>query len=239
MGRPYIVCHMLQSIDGKISGNFFNFESTLNLSMIYQQMAKAYKGNAIIYGSVTLVERYGDSKTLDLESFSKETVEKKDYIHHGLEKSWVIAIDPHGDIGWSNEVLKDNRLKTKGVITVVSDSVSNEYLAYLQSLNISYLIGGQVNNFNLKEIVKKLKDKFGIEKIMLQGGGIVNGTFLSADLIDEISLIIAPIVGGDQAATLFGNGEYLKAEISPVKYSLTKSEPLTDSGIWLNYHKKK
>lgn len=239
MGRPYIVCHMLQSIDGKISGNFFNFESTLNLSMIYQQMAKAYKGNAIIYGSVTLVKRYGDSKTLDLESFSKETVEKKDYIHHGLEKSWVIAIDPYGDIGWSDEVLKDNRLKNKAVITVVSDSVSDEYLAYLQSLNISYLIGGQVNNFNLKEIVKKLKDKFGIEKIMLQGGGIVNGTFLSADLIDEISLIIAPIVGGDQTATLFGNGEYLKAEISPVKYSLTKSEPLTDSGIWLNYHKRK
>lgn len=239
MGRPYIVCHMLQSIDGKISGNFFNFESTLNLSMIYQQMAKAYKGNTIIYGSVTLVERYGDSKTLDLESFSKETVEKKDYIHHGLEKSWVIAIDPYGDIGWSDEVLKDNRLKNKAVITVVSDSVSDEYLAYLQSLNISYLIGGQVNNFNLKEIVKKLKDKFGIEKIMLQGGGIVNGTFLSADLIDEISLIIAPIVGGDQTATLFGNGEYLKAEISPVKYSLTKSEPLTDSGIWLNYHKRK
>ncbi|WRK52512.1 hypothetical protein SD457_19490 [Coprobacillaceae bacterium CR2/5/TPMF4] len=51
------------------------------------------------------------------------------------------------------------------MITVVSDSVSNEYLAYLQSLNISYLIGGQVNNFNLKEIVKKLKDKFGIEKL--------------------------------------------------------------------------
>ncbi len=130
-------------------------------------------------------------------------------------------------------------MKNKGVITVVSDSVSADYLAYLQSLNVSYLIGGQANNFNLKEIVKKLRDIFGIEKIILQGGGVVNGTFLSADLIDEISLIIAPIVGGDQSATLFGNGAYLKAEISPVKYSLTKSEILTDSGIYLNYHKRK
>ena len=156
MERPYIVCHMLQSIDGKISGNFFNFESTLNLALIYQQMAKEYNGDAIVYGSVTLVERYGDSKTLDLTSFSKEIVEKKDFIHHGLEKSWVIAIDPHGEIGWSSEVLKDSRLKNKGVITVVSDSVSADYLAYLQSLNVSYLIGGQANNFNLKEIIREL-----------------------------------------------------------------------------------
>ena len=104
---------------------------------------------------------------------------------------------------------------------------------------VAKLIILQANNFNLKEIVKKLRDIFGIEKIILQGGGVVNGTFLSADLIDEISLIIAPIVGGDQSATLFGNGAYLKAEISPVKYSLTKSEILTDSGIYLNYHKRK
>ena len=35
MNRPYVICHMLQSIDGKIAGGFFREKETTKLAKIY------------------------------------------------------------------------------------------------------------------------------------------------------------------------------------------------------------
>ena len=58
MNRPYIICHMLQSIDGRISGQFFHDENTQNLSSIYKEMSNQFTADGIIYGSVTVMDTY-------------------------------------------------------------------------------------------------------------------------------------------------------------------------------------
>lgn len=35
MNRPYVICHMLQSIDGKIASGFFREKETTKLAKIY------------------------------------------------------------------------------------------------------------------------------------------------------------------------------------------------------------
>ena len=47
MNRPYIICHMLQSIDGRISGQFFHDENTQNLSSIYKEMSNQFTADGI------------------------------------------------------------------------------------------------------------------------------------------------------------------------------------------------
>ena len=44
MNRPYVICHMLQSIDGKIAGGFFREKQTLELAKIYSDISKDYMG---------------------------------------------------------------------------------------------------------------------------------------------------------------------------------------------------
>lgn len=237
MERPYIICHMLQSIDGKIAGNLFDFATTLKLSSYYQKMSIDFHGDAIVYGSVTLVERYGNSKNLDLSNFSNYQTDCKDFVYRDEKKQWVIGIDPLGEIGWDASCLKSDRLLNKNVIVILSDEVSDSYLGYLRSLNISYLIAGTKDDLDLVMAMQKLKDLFGINKITLQGGGIINDSFLTLGLIDEISLIIAPIASGDNTATLFSDGKHLLNPVNSKEFVLKQCQPLENSGVYLNYQK--
>ena len=51
MKKPYIICHMMISIDGKITGDFFSYKES-------QQAGEYYDSKAIIYGKnlITLVK---------------------------------------------------------------------------------------------------------------------------------------------------------------------------------------
>ena len=42
----------------------------------------------------------------------------------------------------------------------------------------------------------KLRRHFGIARLLVEGGGGINGAFLAAGLVDEISLLLAPAVDG-------------------------------------------
>ena len=44
--------------------------------------------------------------------------------------------------------------------------------------------------------LETLKRDLGIERIMLEGGGGANGALLRAGLIDELSLVICPVIDG-------------------------------------------
>ncbi|WP_406590100.1 TetR family transcriptional regulator C-terminal domain-containing protein [Bacillus atrophaeus] len=61
-------------------------------------------------------------------------------------------------------------------------------------------------------VVKKLKNLFSIDKLMLEGGGFLNGSFLNEGLIDELSLILVPIADG-ASNSAFGSKEALFREV--------------------------
>ena len=115
-------------------------------------------------------------------------------------------------------------------LEVLSDEVSNEYLHYCQEKRISYIFAGK-NKIDIKTSLVKLKKLFGIDKVVLQGGPILDGAFISDDLIDAISIIITPCtaVGGE---TLFKPSKY-------VEFQLVECEKLSNSNVWLRYIKKK
>jgi riboflavin-specific deaminase-like protein len=43
----------------------------------------------------------------------------------------------------------------------------------------------------------------GVERLMVEGGGVVHTQFLSADLVDELQLVVAPFFVGDSTAPRF------------------------------------
>ena len=81
------------------------------------------------------------------------------------------------------------------MITVLTEQVSDDYLAFLQSKGVSYLFGGKTD-LDWERVLEKLRKEFGIRKLLLEGGGKINGSFLAANLIDELSVLVAPIADG-------------------------------------------
>src|SRR5271165_5148135 len=48
------------------------------------------------------------------------------------------------------------------------------------------------SSIDLTDAVNQLGEHFGIRTLLLEGGGHINGAFLEADLIDEVSLLVVP-----------------------------------------------
>jgi riboflavin biosynthesis pyrimidine reductase len=76
---------------------------------------------------------------------------------------------------------------------VLTEQVSDAHLAGLRQDQVSYIFGGE-RELDLGLALEILNRELGIERLLLEGGGGSNGTFLRAGLIDEISLAICPAV---------------------------------------------
>ncbi|HEX4348789.1 MAG TPA: dihydrofolate reductase family protein [Verrucomicrobiae bacterium] len=88
------------------------------------------------------------------------------------------------------------------MVLLVTDRVSNDYLAHLQAASVSYLFCGK-REIDLHVTLQKLGDAFKLRKLMLQGGGRFNGAMLKAGLVDEISHLTVPIADGGAGVSSF------------------------------------
>ena len=232
MNRPYVICHMLQSIDGKIAGGFFREKQTLELVKIYSDISKDYNGDAIIYGTTTAQEMFSSSKTVPV--LNQKPIQKIDYIYKNDKNKWIVVIDPQGQISFDQFVYQNPRLKDKNLIVILTENISSQYLETLKSLNISYLFTGK-DEIDLRLALEKLYDLFSIKKLLLQGGGITNTYFIKEDLIDELSLVVSPVLSGEEKQpNIFEDcHEYIGQT-----FDLKQSDLLMKSGFYLKYVRK-
>lgn len=72
---------------------------------------------------------------------------------------------------------------------LTSENVSSAYINYLNQNNISWIATGK-EHVDLKRAMAILADEFGIKRLAVVGGGKINGGFLKAGLVDEISILL-------------------------------------------------
>lgn len=143
----------------------------------------------------------------------------------------AIAVDSHGKLRWESNDMRGDRL-----VVVTTGRAPSGYLADLREKSISYLIGGK-SEIDFAAVLARLHRHFGIRKLMLEGGGGINGSFLTADLIDEISLLLCPFADGStQAPTVFDADESrLKKKATALRLVAVGTRP--GQVVWLRYRK--
>ncbi|PFK43156.1 hypothetical protein COJ23_25270 [Priestia megaterium] len=185
---------------------------------------------------VTLEEHFTFGHKIDLTTENISTIPRTDYVDNKDAKTYVVAVDPSGKLGWTKNYISQGRENSSGdhIVEVLTEQVSDAYLAHLQKLGISYIFGG-TESLNFTVVVEKLKNLFSIERLIIEGGGVLNGSFLNKGLIDELSLVFVPIAdGASNSMTLFETGNYLKRP-QPVNFFLKGVQKLDDGGLWLRY----
>lgn len=100
-----------------------------------------------------------------------------------------IVSDPEGDL-----YLTSSTVRGDNILVIVGRNVTEEYLAHLRELRISYVIVSDATR--LREGLEAVGHNFGIRSISVQGGGILNGALLAERLIDELSLVVYPGIDG-------------------------------------------
>ena len=141
--------------------------------------------------------------------------------------AYEIIIDTKGTLLWEDSTTYDRPL-----LIVTSESVTKEYLSYLESKHISWIACGSPR-VHLKKICELLYKEFKIERMTVVGGGHINAAFLKEGLLDEISILIgAGIDGRANQPAIFDGLE----EDHPVTVLKLSSVQTYDSGaVWIRY----
>lgn len=202
----------------------------------YDQLATRFHADGWMVGRTTMEEfAEGTARTF----VTAEPNSRDPFVGTRNGRDVAVAIDLHGRLHYgSDNVLGDH------VVTVLGPQVSADYLAGLRHDGVSYLFtasegddGFGSQEGELRHAMNVLGETFGIKTLLLQGGGITNGAFLKAGLIDEISLIIYPGIDGLAGApTIFeyrGSPEERPAAGQYLRH--TSTETLDTGSVWLRY----
>jgi riboflavin biosynthesis pyrimidine reductase len=141
------------------------------------------------------------------------------------------VLDAHGKIAWGRADIGDDP-----IIAVLSETVSDAHLAGLRKDGVSYIFAGE-RDLDLALALDILNGALGIKRLEVNGGGVTNGAFLRAGLIDEVSVAIFPAVDGAKGAPcVFDSGDDEAGAPAPLSaMTLESSEVLEGGAVWLRY----
>jgi 2,5-diamino-6-(ribosylamino)-4(3H)-pyrimidinone 5'-phosphate reductase len=226
-----VICHMAGSVDGRIVVNGWPKSAATAVRREYEQVHASYEADGWMCGRITMQPFAGATRSEDAVAREHSGAPRENFVAPGAHESFAFTIDPSGRLAWqSNDIDGDH------VVTILSERVSDEYLAFLRERGVSYLLAG-ARDLDLDGALEKIGALFGVRTLMLEGGGGINGAMLRAGLVDEVSVLLAPVVDGRIGTpALFDvdNGGDSDA-VQPWRLALEHVERRSDDVLWLRY----
>lgn len=227
MNKPYIICYMMTSVDGRIDcemvGQLAGVED-------YYHLLDELGLQSTISGKTTAqleLAELGEFKPENNSTFGKESVSKKTDSSNG----YTIVMDTNGTLLWKHDSQYE-----KPHIIIISKQVSQEYLTYLDEKNISYIVTGDTR-IDLAAACKALKETFGIKRLGIVGGPAINTAFLDAGLLDEVILLIgAGIDGRASFPSVFQRED--NGYSKPIPLKLVEVKTYDSDAVFIRYKAK-
>ena len=224
--RSRVICHMMTSIDGRILTDGWPLSAEGRRQ--YEQVHASYAPDGWLCGRITMEQHFAQGARSDAEvAREHHGAPREDFRAAGDHNSFAFAVDGRGKLSWAT-----NDLDGDHVVAILTERVSDEYLASLRECGVSYVLAG-ARETDLPLALEKIGAQFGVRTLMLEGGGSINGSMLRAGLVDEVSLLVTPIVDGRVGTpALFDvEGDPLR----PQRLALEAVERRADDVLWLRY----
>ena len=226
MSKPYIVCHMMTSVDGRI-----DCAMTAKLKGVddYYHTLSELACPSTLSGRVTAELELALPGRFNAKS--KEPYGKEGYAKNSDSTGYEVVVDTKGSLLWEND-----EGNSKPHLIITSEDVSKEYLEYLDDRHISWIACGK-NSIDLAKAMEILQDSFHVERLAIVGGAAINGAFLDAGLLDEVSILIGLGIDGRKGMPAVFDG--LPMEREPFALKLNKVKAFDDGAVWLRYSLEK
>lgn len=212
---PRVIIHNSISLDGSLT----NFD--VNMEFHYQ-IAGKYKPNAHLIGSNTIktgIELYGITSQEEKNDLKKpDRDEKLPY--------WII-IDTKGSLQGILHMVRRFEF-CKDIVVLISEKTSKNYINYLMERDYNFYIVGK-EHINLKKSFEFLFKNYKVKNLLTDCGRILSNLLLNQGLANEISLLIHPVVVGDESYNIFDNVN------KKIILKQLKNEILDQGFIWLVY----
>ena len=219
MKRPYMICHMMSSVDGRIDC----------------AMTEKLPGDEEYYSSLDSLScptRISGRVTAEMEMAEGKFEKRNPPIPYGKEgwskkcdsDGYEVIIDTYGTLIWGES--------ERPLIIVMSEKADEEYLSYLDGRNISWIVSGR-DKVDLSRAMEILFGVFGVERAAVVGGGRINAGFLREGLLDEVSILIGAGIDGREGETSVFDG--LGKNSSVVPLSLNSVRSFESGAVWIRY----
>lgn len=221
--RPTIILNIFSSIDGRITtAPNRNVAEWTQLGLdggandVSHRLFDELECDGLISGSESLMVWGNHHVQVDTE------------IYWPKKSKAYIVFDGRGRL---------NFVQTEGLLVVTRNHVSPAYINQLKEKNIPYITAGDGEQIDIPIALERLYES-GFRRLGLSGGGKINGAFLRQDLIDEFSIVVAPLaVGGAITPTIFDTGD-VDSVSQLTALELIQSRVINEKLVWMHYRKK-
>lgn len=222
MKKPYIVCHMMTSLDGRI-----DCKMTESLPGVEEYYSTLEELNAKTHLSGRNTAEMEMSLPGEFKAKTKDKISKEGFYKATESDGYEIIADSKGRLLWNETTNEENPL-----LILTSENVSIEYLDYLKERNISWIATGK-DKVDLVKACEILANQFNIERMAIVGGGHINGAFLEKSLIDEVSILIGAGIDGREGMASVFDGLAKESNVIPLHLESVKT--FSSGAVWLRY----
>jgi riboflavin biosynthesis pyrimidine reductase len=213
---------MVTSIDGRLHPSRFTASpdgTRRDWSGQYEKIHASLQANAWLVGRVTMAEM---SKTGPHAPAGPWEIERPIHVAQTDAATFAVALDPSGKLHFEGAKLSGDH-----VIVLVGRDTPDSHLAELTADGVSYIVSA-ATEYDIPSLLDVLAREFGITHLVVEGGAKTNGTFLAAQVIDELRVLIAPALDG--AEQVQGIVDYRNGLAGVVRLQF-KSADVLDHGV--------
>ncbi len=228
--KPDVTCLMAVSIDGRTRPSRWR-PARKDEGDVYGRTHDELGCDAWLIGRTTGSEY---AKGSSYPTTTEQTFPREAWFARRDAKAYGVVLDAHGKIVWGRSDIGGDP-----IVVVLTEAVSDAHLAGLRGEGISYVFGG-ATELDLAGVLETLHRELGVKKVLLEGGGVTNGAFLRAGLIDEVVLLVFPVIDGSPSAAAAFDGRPEDEDVRAPLESMDLVENKTQGGgiVWLRYRLK-
>ena len=182
MSKPKIIMHNTISLDG----SFTNFDVDMEL---HYRIAAAYNADARLIGSATIKS--------GVEMYGQQADEEQEADFHSPDRAgvpWWIIADTAGSTSGLLHLCRRFEY-CRDVVVLTSAKTPGEFIDYLKKRRYDYLECG-TGRIDFRKAFQLLEAKYGLQTVLVDSGPVLNAVLLEQGLVDEISLLVAPVLVG-------------------------------------------
>jgi 2,5-diamino-6-(ribosylamino)-4(3H)-pyrimidinone 5'-phosphate reductase len=233
MTRPTVVIFNCTSLDGRMDGGV----GTADMGLYYQ-LASCWNADAMLSGSSTMLAAFGGAAfagQIEPPPPAAPASEDGDAAKelHPLAVPYLVVVDSRGRIhNWAQIQAQPF---WRQVIVLCARLTPPAYLDELARQGVAHIAAGE-QRVDLRQALASLSTNYGIRTLRVDSGGALNGALLRAGLVDEVSVLLAPLlVGGETPQSIFVAPDLVSPE-QAIPLRLTHCEAVGEDRLWLRYH---
>ena len=212
--------HNAISLDGSVLhfepdiGQFYQLSAGFNADMVLVGSSTAKTGIEMFYPEIPKEESADFTKPLDKSQ-------------HCLP--WIIP-DSKGILKGVLHVLRRYE-HCRDIILLLTEKTPLPYIKYLEEREYDHHVVGH-DHVDLRKALELMSQRYGAKTITTDAGVTLNCQLLEQGLVDEISLLVSPVIVGNISVDLFSK---LHSPKGGLKLELIEQEVLENDCLWLLY----